>query len=97
MRLLPWSKLTIVATCLTTCISTTAAKDARTVISGMDDLRRSVDEARTVFDSYDGGVLPSLALGKAVWDVYFQTKQARTNWDATMLFTEEAAPLLVLS
>lgn len=56
------------------------------MISGMENLRQSVDSAHSVFESYDGGWLKSLELGRAVWDVYSSTKSARGHWDSAPPF-----------
>src|SRR4051812_46791166 len=92
MFILPWSKLAILATCMAACIAPTVARDAQTVIAGMDDLRRSVDTAHSLFENYDGGVVSSLTLGRAIWDVYSQTKDARADWDAAPPFKDEEVP-----
>jgi hypothetical protein len=79
------------------CTDMVWAKDAPTVIAGMKDLRQSVDSAHTVFDTYDGGWLKSLELGRAVWNVYSSTKSARGHWNSAPLFEDhgEVADILV--
>ncbi|KAK9851185.1 uncharacterized protein MYU51_010849 [Penicillium brevicompactum] len=89
--------LSLMLTLLCACTDVVWAKDASTVISGMENLRQSVDSAHSVFESYDGGWLKSLELGRAVWDVYSSTKSARGHWESAPPFDshDDVADILV--
>ena len=91
------SKFSFLILCVISCVNVTAAKDANTVISGMNHLRRSVDATHDVFKTYDGGVMPSLALGRAVWDVYSRTRETRNSWDMAPAFEESQVPDILAS
>ncbi|KAJ5608278.1 hypothetical protein N7537_004897 [Penicillium hordei] len=96
MKLTAPVPLGLVLTWLCACTNVVRAKDAPTVIAGMNNLRQSVDSAHTMFDAYDGGWLKSLELGRAVWDVYSSTKSARGQWDSAPPFEDhEVADILV--
>ncbi|CAI7636619.1 unnamed protein product [Penicillium bialowiezense] len=97
MKFTARAPLSVVLTMLYACTDVAMAKDASTVISGMDNLRQSVDSAHAVFESYDGGWLKSLELGRAVWDVYSSSKSARGHWDSAPPFDnhDEVADILV--
>ncbi|RAH87410.1 hypothetical protein BO86DRAFT_2967 [Aspergillus japonicus CBS 114.51] len=74
-----------------------SAKDAPTVIAGMNDLRQSVDSAQAVFNGYDGGWMSSWELARAVWDVYTQTKSARGQWDSAPAFKDDEVPDILVA
>ncbi|KAJ5748316.1 ketoacyl-synt-domain-containing protein [Penicillium nucicola] len=96
MKLSAPAPLALMLTWLCACTDVVVAKDAPTVIAGMEDLRQSVERAHTVFESYDGGWLKSLALGHAVWDVYSSTKSARGKWESAPPFEhDDMADILV--
>ncbi|KAJ6115964.1 hypothetical protein N7523_006381 [Penicillium sp. IBT 18751x] len=97
MKLTAPASVGLMLTWLCACTDMVRAKDAPTVIAGMNDLRQSVESAHTVFDTYDGGWLKSLELGRAVWNVYSSTKSARGYWDSAPLFEDhgEVADILV--
>ncbi|KAI2788161.1 hypothetical protein POX_e06173 [Penicillium oxalicum] len=82
--------------CTSVWVGGAAGKDMPTVIAGMDTLRQHVDATQALFDSYNGGLLSSLELGRSIWNVYSSTKSARSHWDAASPFEgEDVADILV--